>query len=696
MNKNLVDREISWLRFNERLLQEANDKSNPLLERLRFIGIYSNNRDEFFRVRVATLRRLSALKKQNKQTKEPTTPLTYDPIKVLKQIRKTIDQQEQVYMSTYDVIIEELKQVGINFVDDQNLSEEQKQEVRNYFRTEVHQNLFPIMLKSLKDAGNLKDNSNYLAIILKKSKDLEAENYALIQIPTKKMSRFFMLSKTGDIDNVMFLDDVIRFNLREIFLPFGYDTFESYSIKFTRDSEMDMDNDVSKSFLETMIEGLKQRRKGHPVRFIYDKNMPKRLFEKLKKKFKFSKDDLIPSEWRNHNFKDFMKFPSIGDSQLRTEKIKPLRHPDLPLYKSIFSVLQKKDIMLHYPYQSFNHVIDLLREASIDPKVTSIKATLYRAAKDSKVINALINAARNGKNVTVFMELQARFDEEANIYWTGKLQEEGVKIIKTIAGLKVHCKLISICRREESGDVYYSNISTGNFNESTAQQYADDSLFTANQAIGTEVSQMFKLFEMPYLSPDFRQLIISPYYMRNFFIKLIDNEIKNQKKGKSASIILKMNSLADEQLVMKLYQASQAGVKIKIICRGICILIPDLKEVSENIEVISIVDRCLEHSRVFYFENAGNPLYYISSADWMIRNLDRRFEVVCPVKNAEIQKELYDMLQMQLHDNKKARIVNGKKSNEYKKQKTADESVRSQEAIYNYFKQKSEKNIKRQ
>jgi polyphosphate kinase len=695
LNKNLVDREISWLRFNARLLQEANDKSNPLLERLRFIGIYSNNRDEFFRVRVATLRRLSALKKQNKQNREQVDLLDYDPMKVLKQIRKTIDQQEQIYMSTYDVIVEELKQVGINFVDDQNLTPLQKQEVLRYFRTEVHQNLFPIMLKSLKDAGNLKDNSNYLAIILKNSKELGEENYALIQIPTEKMSRFFILSEKDEAYNVMFLDDVIRFNLREIFLPFGYDTFESYSIKFTRDSEMDMDNDVSKSFVETMIESLKQRKKGHPVRFIYDKKMPKRLFEKLQKKFKFSKDDLIPSEWRNHNFKDFMYFPYIGDTKLRAEKIMSLRHPDLPVYKNIFCALRKKDIMLHYPYQTFSHVIDLLREASIDPKVTSIKATLYRAASDSKVINALINAARNGKDVTVFMELQARFDEEANIYWTGKLQEEGVKIIKTITGLKVHCKLISICRREENNEVYYSNISTGNFNESTAQQYADDSLFTANQSIGREVSQMFKLFEMPYLLPDFRQLIISPYYMRNFFVKLIDNEIKNQEKGKGASIILKMNSLADEQLVEKLYQASQAGVKIKIICRGICILIPGLKGVSENIEVISIVDRYLEHSRVFYFENGGNPLYYIASADWMVRNLDRRFEVVCPVKSAEIQKELFEMLQMQLHDNRRARIVNGKRSNEYKNQKAA-EPIRSQEATYNYFKQKSEKMQKRQ
>lgn len=681
VSKKLIDREISWLHFNARVLQEANDETNPLLERLRFIGIYSNNRDEFFRVRVATLRRLSLLKKEKKENVD----LEYNPNKTLKQIREIIAQQEKIYMSTYESIAEELQKFGINFIDEQHLNESQEKEVLSYFRNEVHPNLFPIVLSNLKDANSLKDNSIYLVVVLRSTQNPEKENYALVKVPTISLPRFYILPKTGNEYNVMFLDDVIRYNFREIFLPFGYDKFESYSIKFTRDSEIDIENDVSKSFLEIMVESLKQRKKGAPVRFIYDENMPEWLLEKLQKKFKVSKEDMIASSWRNHNFRDFMSFPHIGSDDLWNKKLMPLRHPDFPLYGSIFNVLRKKDIMLHYPYQSFSHVIDLLREASIDTKVASIKMTLYRAAKDSKVINALINAARNGKSVTVFMELQARFDEKNNIYWTEKLQEEGVKIIKTIPGLKVHCKLISIRRKEDHGDVYYSNISTGNYNESTAKVYADDSLFTSDKTIGLEVSQMFKLFEMPYSPPDLKELVISPYHTRNFFTKLINNEIKNKTKGKPTGIILKMNSLVDEKLVNKLYQASIAGVKIKIICRGICVLIPGIDGISENIEVISIVDGFLEHSRVFYFENAGTPLYYISSADWMVRNLDRRFEVVCPIKDQSIQKELYDMLQIQLSDNCKARLVNAENVNVYKSRKKGEKKIRSQEEIYRYF-----------
>ncbi|HPE44222.1 MAG TPA: polyphosphate kinase 1, partial [Bacteroidales bacterium] len=426
-----------------------------------------------------------------------------------------------------------------------------------------------------------------------------------------------------------------------------------------------------------------------PVRFIYDKNMPEVLLAKLLKKFRVSKNDMIVGGWKYHNFRDFIEFPKLGNASLWSPELVPIRHPDLPLYRSLFSVISQKDIMLHYPYQSFSHVIDLLREASIDPKVRTIKMTLYRAARDSKVINALVNAARNGKAVTVFLELQARFDEKANIQWSEKLHEEGVKVIKTIPGLKVHSKLLLIRRKEEGKNVYYSYISTGNFNESTARVYADDSLFTCDERTGLEVAQMFQLFETPYAPPEFRNLIVSPYDTRTHFVKLLNAEIRNKKSGKDAWVILKLNSLVDEQLVAKLYQASRAGVKIQIICRGICVLIPGISGKSENIEVTSIVDRFLEHSRVYVFANAGQPLYYISSADWMVRNLDHRFEVTTPVKDPLLQQELFDMLQIQLRDNCKARLVNKDVVNIYKSKKKNESSIRSQIEIYNYFCTKS-------
>jgi polyphosphate kinase len=684
MKSDLVNREVSWLRFNARVLQEAMDKSNPLLERLRFIGIYSNNRDEFFRVRVATLRRLRKLKKDKPEY------LAYDPSKVLNQIRLIIEEQEKAYMATYFEIANELKNHGINIINSQNLSDEEGAAVVKYFRDAVHPYLFPIMLSGLKDPDNLKDNAIYLGLILKSSANELEDNYALVKVPTSRVSRFFVLPGRNETETkVMLLDDVIRYNLGEIFLPFGYDIYEAFSVKFTRDAELDIDNDMSKSFIEIMAESLKQRKKGAPVRFIYDKEMPEILLSKLLKKFKVSKNDIIVAGWKYHNFRDFIDFPKLGSKSLWATELPPLRHPDLPLYKSIFRVIRKEDIMLHYPYQTFSHLIDLLREASIDPKVRSIKMTLYRAARDSKVINALVNAARNGKSVTVFLELQARFDEKANIQWSEKLHDEGVKVIKTIPGLKVHSKLLLIRRKEEGRNVYYSYISTGNFNESTAQVYADDSLFTSDERIGLEVGQMFQLFETPYAPPDFSELIVSPYAMRNHFIKLLNAEIRNKKAGKDAWLILKLNSLVDEKLVAKLYQASKAGVKIQIICRGICVLVPGIKGKSENIDVISIVDRFLEHSRVYVFANAGKPLYYISSADWMVRNLDHRFEVTTPIKDTRLQQELFDMLQIQLKDNCKARFVNHSNVNTYKTAKKGEQSVRSQIEIYSYFKNKS-------
>lgn len=684
MKKYMINREVSWLHFNARVLQEARDNNNPLLERLRFIGIYSNNRDEFFRVRVATLRRLRKLKKDKPEY------LSYDPTKILHSINQIIKEQEETYMATYLEIAEQLQVHKIHIIDDQNLSPEAGKAVIRYFRESVHPHLFPIMLSGLSNPDNLQDNSIYLALILRNSAGEIPDNYALVKVPTSRVSRFFQLPDTGDEVQLMLLDDVIRYNLGEIFLPFGYDDYEAYSLKFTRDAELDIDNDISKSFIEIMADSLKQRKKGVPVRFIYDEDMPDVLLTRLLKKFRVSKNDIMISGWKYHNFRDFMSLPKIGSKDLYAEELPPLRHPDLPLYHSIFSVIRQKDMMLHYPYQSFSHLIDLLREASIDPKVRSIKMTLYRAARDSKVINALVNAARNGKAVTVFLELQARFDEKANIQWSEKLHEEGVKVIKTIPGLKVHSKLLLIRRKEDGKNVYYSNITTGNFNESTARVYADDSLFTSDERIGVEVDKMFQLFKTPYAPPEFNELVVSPSGMRNHFLKLLNAEIRHAKAGKEAWVILKLNSIVDAKLVSKLYQASNAGVKIKIICRGICVLIPGLPGKSENIEVVSIVDRFLEHSRVYVFANGTKPLYYISSADWMVRNLDHRFEVTTPIKDESIQKELLDMLNIQLSDNCKARLLNTEVVNQYKAKDDSDKKVRSQLEIYDYLKRKKE------
>ncbi len=496
-----------------------------------------------------------------------------------------------------------------------------------------------------------------------------------------------MLPSKGDEKYVMFLDDMMRFAMIEIFQPFGFDSLKAYTIKFTRDAELDIDNDISKSFLELMTDSIKKRKKGAPVRFVYDNEIPEVLLKRLIRKLNITQTDNLRGGGKYHNFKDFMGFPKVGASNLNNPKTLALSHPLLKKGSSILSAIRKQDILLHFPYQSFQYIVDLLREASIDPKVRAIKMTFYRAARDSNVINSLINAARNGKNVTVFLEIQARFDEEANIYWTGKLKEEGVKIIKTLPGYKVHSKLLLIRRKEQGENIYYANLSTGNFNESTANVYSDDSLLTANQEIAREVNKLFHLFESPYNPPRFKHLLVSPYYMRNFFMKLINNEIRNAKAGKEAWIIIKLNNIVDEKITRKLYTASKAGVKISIICRGICVLVPGIKGLSENISVISVVDKYLEHSRLFVFANDRIPKYYISSADWMVRNFNHRFEAAIPVYDNALQEEIMDILQIQLNDNVKARLVNVEPNNGYRKT-NSETSIRSQIKIYEYLKKR--------
>lgn len=677
---NILNREISWLHFNERVLQEAADPATPLVERMKFLGIYSNNLDEFFRVRVATVNRMINMEKGIIHDKY------LNPRKTLREINRITKEQQKEFQAIYNRAIDDLAAKNIFVINDSQLSAEQAGFVENYFRQHVRPNLFPIILSNLK-ATSLRDQSLYLAVVLQVKGKPSLENYALVELPVNTISRFLILPQEGEKKFIILLDDVIRFCLGEVFSVFGFNTFKAYAIKFTRDAELDIDNDVSKSFIELMTEGLKQREVAAPVRFVFDRHMPERLLKQLLTKLSITHGDTLTPGGRYHGFKDFVHFPNIGSNDMVFPALPPLLHPGLRVSKSILSGIRDKDYLLHYPFQSFEYLIDLLREASLDPQVRAIKMTLYRVASKSTVVNALINAARNGKEVTVFLEVQARFDEEANIYWSEKMQEEGVRVIQSIPGYKVHAKLLLIRRKEGTRNVYYAGIGTGNFNETTARVYTDVTFLTSNKQTTADVNTVFHLFESIYNAPRFSKLIVAPFHMRNQFIKLISNEIKNAKAGKDAWIIIKLNNLTDSKIIKKIYEAAEAGVQIKLIIRGICALNPNLAAVKGNIEAITIVGRFLEHSRVIVFANGGQELYYISSADWMERNFDGRIEVACPITDRDLQREMMTLLQIQLKDNTKARYISATKSNQYVKG-NPNLKINSQVETYKYFKDK--------
>jgi polyphosphate kinase len=679
-NYQYFDRELSWLSFNFRVLQEAMDKTNPLNERIKFLGIFSNNQDEFFRVRVATLRRLIHLNYRSKSGENTYLQSNLDNI--LFEVRK----QKEIFEAIYKDILKELEGHSIYKVNEKTLSETQGRFVRNYFREKVHTHLFPILLKNFKWGNQLSDKNIYFAVELLRTEKPEKNAYAIMEIPTGSVDRFFVLPEENGKKYFILLDDVIRYCLDEVFSRFKFDGFNAYTFKFTRDAELEIDNDVSKSFMEIMVDSLEQRKKGTALRLVYDKEMPKDVLKAVVSKLKITDKDQLVEGARYHNFKDFMGFPNLGPSALENPKVAPLPHKDIPESGSIIKAIREKDIMLHYPYQSFQYIVDLLREASIDPKVQSIKMTLYRVSNPSNVINALINAARNGKRVTVFLELQARFDEEANIYWSEQLQKNGVNVLTSIPGLKVHSKLILIKRKERDGVRLYANIGTGNFHEKTGKLYCDDTLLTCNPSITYEVEKVFGLFHMSFRPSRFRTLVVSPFSNRNFFIRLLDHEIRNAKLKREAWCVIKLNSLSDLKLINKLYQASNAGVKIYCIIRGICKLMPGVKGLSENIKVVSILDKYLEHSRVMIFHNGGDERYFISSADWMVRNLDNRIEVTTPIFDKDIQKELKEMLMIQLRDNTKARIIDKNDENKYVSKEGA--KVRAQIDLYDYLKEK--------
>lgn len=684
----LINREESWLYFNERVLQEAADPNVPLLERLKFLGIFSNNLDEFFRVRVATIKRMQYWKENELRL------IPYDPAKVLKRIIEIDNQYSGRFSKIYESLIRELKNNNIIFINEKELDAEQGEFVRKYFHELVRPQLFPIMLNDAHMEFPLKDKSIYLAITLLKKKALLKDKFALIKIPTAQLSRFLVLPDKNQNKYIILLDDVIRFCLDEIFSIFSYDEVRAYTIKFTRDAELDLDNDISKSFLEIIAESLKKRTSGIPVRFIYDRFMPEQLLKFVMRKLNFSRKDVpVPGD-RYHNFKDFMEFPDINRPELKYPAQPPLPHKHLIGRKCLFDAIRERDIMLHFPYQSFHYIIDLLREASIDPKVKSIRMSLYRLAEESNVINALINAARNGKSVTVFMELQARFDEEANIYYAEKLQSEGVRIIHGIPGFKVHAKLLLIKRIEANSDRYFSAISTGNFNEVTAKLYADDCMLSSRTEITSDVLKVFELFDANFKQQHFKTLIVSPFRMRETFIQHLKTETQNAIDGKEAWAIIKLNNLVEERIVKQIIKAAEAGVSIKLIVRTSFVPVIEELTKSARIEAFSIVDRLLEHSRVLIFCNGGDEKYYISSADWMVRNFDNRIEVAVPVVDQEIRKELKEMLMIQLKDNVKARLIGLNEHNSYR-HTPGHEKIRSQVEIYKYFQKHLETNTRK-
>ena len=688
--KLLIQRDISWLSFNARVLQEANDPSVPLKERIRFLGIFSNNSDEFFRVRVATLKRMIEIAEKRKQA---TMHMEEDPQNILDQIQTIVLQQQNEFNRIWEGILKELKKENIFLVDEKHLNKEQQDFVKKYFDDEVRSNIIPLMIESLPQLPYLRDKSLYLGVVMRKKKSAYQQKYALIEVPAKAVGRFIILPSNGKEKQIILLEDVIRFNLPHIFSYFGYDYFDSYVFKVTKDAEIDIDNDVSTTFVEKIEKGVKNRRKGKPVRFVYDKEMDAGLLEYMIRRLSLNRKSNIIPGGRIHNFRHFMDFPDVFTAKNTRRPSFP--HPELSGSIRVTDVIIKKDVMLHFPYHSFNGIIDLLREAAMDPDVNSIKITAYRLASNSKVINALINAARNGKEVVVMLELKARFDEEANLEWKKILEEEGVKVLLGIPKLKIHAKLCIIKKRQGNKTIQYGFVSTGNLNEKTSRVYGDHCLLTSNRNIMADINRIFRYLEnwktgITHLRMC-KTLMVCPVKMRRDINTLIDKEIKNAKAGKAASIIIKLNSLSDSLLIQKLYDAAAAGVNIQMIIRGIYCAVKDIKKMKNTFSAISIVDEYLEHARVMIFHNLGKEKVFISSADWMVRNLDHRVEAAVPVNDPSLAAELSDIIHIQLRDNVKARILDNELSNNYVPS-DRKKKIRSQIETYHYLNKKNNTN----
>ena len=685
-NDRFYDREASWLAFNHRVLQEIKDPSVPLYERIKFLAIYANNLDEFFRVRVATVRSLFNLKEKD------SGKLLFEPKLQLKNIMKTVASHQKEIKKVYgQELIPELKKNNIYLIDNSQLNGKQKQFLNGYFENNILQHIQPLLLIKKKITPFLKNGRLYLVIKMRnKSKSGKPAKravfkYALVEIPSNHLPRFIELPSEKDKHYLIFLDDIIRYKIPKIFS--AYDVIECYSIKLTRDAELYIEDEFSGNLLSKIISSLKKRNIGLPARFEYDEGMPRTFFNYVKESFQLKKADLSPAG-KYHNKSDFFSFPNPVGKELEYPPHRPLKEKRLKSGVEMFDAIKEKDHYLFFPYHSFEHVVDFLHVAAEDPKVVSIKMTQYRVAKNSKVVKAMIKAAKNGKNVTVFVELKARFDEEQNFLWAQEMERNGVAVYYSFPGVKVHSKLALITRQEENAFVDYAFLGTGNFNESTAKIYSDLGLFTTDIRLTSEVEYLFEFLVGRNIKHKFQHLLIAKFNIRKVLNRLIDREIENARAGKKGYILLKMNSLEDKKMINKLYEASAEGVKIDLIIRGICCLLPGVLGLSENISAISIIDKFLEHSRIYVFHNDGNPQIYSGSADWMRRNLDRRIETLFPIYDERIKSELLDILNVQLNDNVKAREIDINQKNAYVKRLAKDEPVRSQIAIYEYLKGK--------
>ena len=671
MKKAYVERDVSWMYFNHRILQEAEKEFVPLLERLSFLGIYSNNLDEFFRVRVASLNRMLE-RKLDKDTEQQIK-------KSLKTINKLNESYSKEYTEAVDRVFEELETHKIRLVTEASLNDEQKDFLSQFFYDKLNGSVNPIWLSEIEDLTVLEDNRIYLIVEKCEKKD-NKKKYAIVKVPDRIYGRWVKIPSSDGFDNIMYLDDVIRYCLPLVFLGFKESTYRAYSFKFTKDAEMEMDNDADFGTMEKIALGVNSRKKGEAVRVIYDHEMPREMQRKLRDRLNTKELDASLAGGRYQNHKDLMSFPDCGRKDLKYDKWSPIMKPEFISNESILDQIRQKDRFIHVPYHNFNGYIRVLREAAIKPEVKSIKTTLYRLAKDSKVVKALITAARNGKKVTAVVELLARFDEESNIKWSKRMQEEGVNVIFGVEGLKIHSKLLYI--ESKKGNI--ACIGTGNFHEGNAKIYTDYLMMTARPKIVNEVAKVFDFIDRPFSPFRFSELLVSPNSMKSRILRMLDTEIRNAGEGKEAWVKIKINHITDTDMVTKLYQASKAGVKIDIVIRGNCSLVPGLKGLSENIRCVGIIDRYLEHSRILIFANGGKPRFFIGSADWMPRNLLNRIEVLTPVYDEEMQADLMRTISYGMRDSTNGRLIDGKGTDDF----VNGEPFRSQEELYKELKSK--------
>lgn len=678
----LLDRDLSWMYFNHRILQEAQRENVPLLERLKFLGIYSNNLDEFFRVRVSTMKRMA---EYHSASQSPVSAA-----KELREITELTRLYSEEFDETFDRLKERLKEEHIHIIDESQLTSKQQQYIRMVYQNDLNSATYPLIMTQGSQLNELTDSSIYLCVKMVRYDAVvgrSVRDLALIELPTKEFDRFIVLPSENDEISIIFLDDVVRFCLPFIFAGLGYESFEAYTLKFTRDAELELDGDIDEALVEKVARGVRRRRKGEPIRLVYDRNMPEEMLRYLKLRFMIDRYDACVGGSRYHNMKDLMSFPDCGRRDLKFADRDPVPVPALNTLNSSLDLIRRHDFFLHYPYHSFSNYIKILREAALSRDVHSIKTTVYRLAKNSKVVKALICAAKHGKRVTVMVELLARFDETSNINWSKKMQDAGIQVFFGIEGLKVHCKLTHI--GSSKGDV--ACISTGNFHEGNARSYTDITLMTADKNIVREVDQVFEFIRQPYKTITFEHLIVSPQQMRTKLFSLIDKEIENAIRGKMVYIMCKVNHITDPKMVQRLYDASAAGVDVRLLVRGNCSLVSGQGVLSDRIEIRGIIDRYLEHARILIFCNGGDERYYIGSADWMPRNLDSRIEVYAPVYDPKIQAELKRIVEYGLEDNQAARIVDGTGAN-----RLYDDGrppFRSQEQLDYYYREEFENRL---